>query len=104
KRLVEGHKGEFGLESEVGKGSRFFFTLPLSVPVRSVKRAAAGDGDDRGIVLVVEDDETAALLTEAQLTEGGYRVHWCEDPRRAVEVASQLQPVAVTLDILMKPI
>jgi signal transduction histidine kinase/chemotaxis response regulator CheB len=104
KRLVEAHKGEFGLESEVGKGSRFFFTLPISVPVRSAQRAVVGDGRDGGTILVVEDDETAALLIESQLAEDGYRVHWCEDPRRAVDLAAQLQPTAITLDILMKPV
>ncbi len=30
KRLVELHRGSIGVESEYGKGSRFYFTLPVS--------------------------------------------------------------------------
>jgi two-component system phosphate regulon sensor histidine kinase PhoR len=32
KHLVEIHGGEMRIESEVGKGSTFFFTLPLTQP------------------------------------------------------------------------
>jgi PAS domain S-box-containing protein len=33
KRIVEGHGGKIGLESEFGIGSRFYFTLPVSIEV-----------------------------------------------------------------------
>ncbi len=32
KKLVEAHRGEFGLESEAGKGSCFYFSLPVEIP------------------------------------------------------------------------
>jgi signal transduction histidine kinase len=29
KKIIEGHNGEVGVSSEVGKGSNFYFTLPI---------------------------------------------------------------------------
>jgi PAS domain S-box-containing protein len=103
KRLVEAHGGTFGLESEVGKGSRFFFTLPRGRSVRP-PAATAVRPSERGIILVIEDDEISAQLIESQLAPEGYRVHWCEEPQQAVSLAARLQPSAITLDILMKPL
>jgi DNA-binding response OmpR family regulator len=54
--------------------------------------------------LVVEDDKSAAALLEAQLVSAGYRVTTCTDPAKAVDLAVQMQPAAVTMDIVMKPI
>lgn len=106
-RLVELHGGQLGLDSQPGAGSCFYFTLPL---VPSVKPRAEqeieqkSDGVAAARILVVEDDRTAATLLETQLVSAGYLVTLCTQPQRAVEMAAELQPAAVTMDIIMKPI
>jgi signal transduction histidine kinase/DNA-binding response OmpR family regulator len=106
-RLVELHGGKLGLESEPGMGSCFFFTLPLVPSVEPRMEIETADEHVRrsvAKVLVVEDDRTAATLLETQLVSAGYEVILCTEPARAVEMAAELQPSAVTMDIVMKPI
>jgi PAS domain S-box-containing protein len=101
--LVEAHGGQFGLESEVNRGSRFFFTLPLGQLVRAAPEPELVEVS-RGVILVVEDNNRSALLIEQQLASGGYRPVHCDDPQSAVETAVAVQPLAITLDILMGPV
>ncbi len=106
-RLVELHGGQLGLESEPGKGSCFFFTLPLIPSVEPREEIEISNKDavpSAARILVVEDDRTAATLLETQLVSAGYQVTLCAEPARAVEMAAELQPSAVTMDIVMKPI
>jgi DNA-binding response OmpR family regulator len=106
-RLVELHGGHLGLESQPGIGSCFYFTLPLVPSVEPRPEPQVGGTDSQASsarILVVEDDQTAAMLLEAQLISAGYEVTVCVEPRRAVEMAAELQPSAVTMDIVMKPV
>src|SRR6266478_7110185 len=54
-------------------------------------------------ILVIEDDRTAAQLIQSQLTSAGYESVVCDRPQDALEITVQLQPSAITLDIVMKP-
>jgi DNA-binding response OmpR family regulator/anti-sigma regulatory factor (Ser/Thr protein kinase) len=107
RRLVELQGGQLGIESQPGLGSCFFFTLPMVPRVekqegRDLTSRFKGEGAPR--ILVVENDLAAAHLLESQLTSAGYEAVLCNRPEQAVEMAADLQPGAITLDIVMKPI
>jgi len=105
-RLVELHGGELSLNSQVGQGSCFYFSLPAAVSAPQVLRrktetSSRAVGPQR--ILVIEDDRATAQLIHSQLSSAGYQVTLCEEAQKAVEIAAQLQPNAITLDIVMKP-
>jgi len=66
KRLIEAHKGEIRVESEVGKGSKFIFTLPQYSPQRALK-----DYLDKEIEKANEKDAPLSLLI-LEVGEFGY--------------------------------
>jgi len=107
KRLVELHGGHLGLESQQGMGTCFYFTLPCVAGLEAEKVRTSGSvlrTSETARILVVEDDLTAAHLLQSHLVAAGYGVVLCGQPERALEMAIELRPSAVTVDIMMKPV
>ena len=104
--LVKLHGGSLGLESEPGRGTCFYFNLPAATSVRQLRADVARVGrrtETAPRILIIEDDAITVHLIESQLTSSGYQVVSCDQPERALEMAAELQPQAITLDLLMKP-
>lgn len=106
RRLVELHGGQLGLESQIGKGSCFYFTLPCAETVRTEEPRPSEERKtgESARILVIEDDRAAALLLQSHLASAGYDVLLCDEPVSALEMAAALQPSAITLDVIMKPV
>jgi len=113
RRLVELHGGRIRLDSVPGGGSCFTFTLQLQeAPAAVVLQRQPGRlpapqptamaSSPKGLsILVVEDEREAAELLVLQLNRAGYVVHRASDGQRALAMAKELRPFAITLDVLI---
>ncbi len=84
KSYIEMLGGEIRLESEEGKGSAFFFSIPVTTDKHDEKQAGLTGGDkeqrkenevSRKLkILVAEDDETSYLYIATLLEESGHEI------------------------------
>jgi len=84
--IVRSLNGAVLVESEPGRGSRFEVYLPLTEQEAGSSEVAIPIPEGRGErILVVDDEETVAVMAARLLERKGYRVDTVTDPQRALE-------------------
>ncbi|HJV49382.1 MAG TPA: response regulator [Geothrix sp.] len=86
--IVRGHQGALCVDSQPGRGTLFQVFLPAKgvsadLPAYQEQEAA---WDDRGTVLVVDDDETVRTVARQTLELKGFQVLEAQDGRVAVDL------------------
>ncbi len=103
KTLIELMGGTIWLESEPGRGSKFYFTLPLFLETGNAPAPTPVALPERGIglVLIVDDDAYVRSLIRHALHRRGYGTLEASGCAEAQQKARLHKPDAVTLDMMM---
>jgi len=94
--LIQMHNGQIGVHSTPGKGSTFYFSIPVAQGKAQVDSLDSGH-----IILAIDDDPQIIKLYERYLQPKGFQVIGVNNPTKAKERAEELKPFAITLDIMM---
>jgi two-component system, sensor histidine kinase len=108
-RIAEAMNSKILVDSRVGAGSRFYFSLTLerdrttshAVPMDSAMGGLDGDDALTGRVLIVEDNEVNRMIAREMLVSLGLDVLEATDGREALDVLQGHSVDLIIMDCLM---
>ncbi|OOF27775.1 response regulator [Salinivibrio sp. IB872] len=116
RELIENMNGTIHVESTEGKGSRFYFQLPVYETAKMkptvqdrLTDSSVGDKPDSDMdalynILIVEDDPDVASLLRMMLEDSGYRVEISHDGMTALSALEAKHYDLISLDLMLPDI
>ncbi len=109
KAIVEQHGGRIGVETAVGKGSTFWFELPIlaaepgSSSARKTPSGRYQTSLAKETVLLIEDDPSTRSVLVDLLSSLGVKCLQARDGKTALEMASSQSIDLIILDVWIPP-
>jgi len=98
KQLVEAMGGEIGFETEVGRGTTFYFELPRPAQAQPDQDTCSQRGHSAS-VLICEDDPDMSLIIKMAIEQAGFETTIVATLREAAEKLREMTFSAMTLDL-----
>lgn len=105
KKIVEQMGGNLEVESNLGEGSRFFFTVPFFLNQQSDDHREPSPDSTSVIdwktknILIVEDVESNYQYLEVLLKKTGIQIKWAKDGDEAMKFCEMVNPDVILMDI-----